>query len=239
MSVSGEQQAKLWRIYDKVKPFFAKIHPYNSAPINVTGTALCSVSFKNRTVPVEFYILPGSCDPILDGNKAEQLKIISLDKDDNHIFNPILMISSQGKVQKLINNICSILQHYPQNFKGLGKLRNYQVKLYTDNSIKPVAVPPRFVSYYLKGRVSDAIDNMLKEGVIEEHPINDRSPWGSFAVIVPKINGSIRITLDSFNVNKAIISISQPILKQEDIRARLVGARYFSKLDFKWEFWQL
>ena len=74
VSVCGEQEAKLWGIYDKMKPSFAKIHPYNSAPIKVTGTALSSVSFKNRAVPVEFYILPGSCNPILDGNKAEQLK---------------------------------------------------------------------------------------------------------------------------------------------------------------------
>ena len=71
VSVCGEQQEKLWEIYDKMKPSFAKIHPYKYAPIKVTGTALCFVSFKNRTVPVEFYILPGSCDPILDGNKAE------------------------------------------------------------------------------------------------------------------------------------------------------------------------
>ena len=119
VSVCGEHQAKLWGIYDKMKPSFAKIHPYNSAPIKVTGVALCSVSFKNRAVPAEFYILPGSCDPILDGNKEEQLKIISLDKDDNPIFNPVWMIN-------YINNICSILKHYPQNFKGLGKLRNYQ-----------------------------------------------------------------------------------------------------------------
>ena len=120
----------------------------------VNGAALCFVSFKNRAVTVEFYILPGSCDSILDGNKAEQLKIISLDKDDHHIFNPVLMILSQEKDGEFISNICSILQHYPQNFKGLRKLRNYQVKLYTDNSIKLVAVPPRSVPYHLKGRVS-------------------------------------------------------------------------------------
>ena len=222
-----------------MKPCFAIIHPYNSAPIKATGTTLCSVSFKNRAVPVEFYILKGSFDPILDGDKAEQPKIISLDKDDNHIFNPVMMISSQEKDGEFINNICSILQRYPQNFKGLEKLRNYQIKLYTDNSIKPIAVPPRSVSYHLKGRVSDTIDNRLKEGVTEEHPINDPSPWVSCAVIVPKTNGSIRITLDARNANKALISTNQPIPKQEDIRAQLVGSRYFSKLYFKSAFWQL
>ena len=60
VSVCGEQQAKVWGIYGKMK---SSIHPYNSAPITVTSTTLCSVSFKNQVVPVEFYILPGSCNP--------------------------------------------------------------------------------------------------------------------------------------------------------------------------------
>ena len=47
MSVCGEQQAKLWGIYDKMKPFFAKTDSYKSAPVKITGTVLCSVSFKN------------------------------------------------------------------------------------------------------------------------------------------------------------------------------------------------
>ena len=113
------------------------------------------------------------------------------------------------------------------------------VKIYTENSIKSVAVAPRSGPYHLKGRVFDAIDNMLKEGVIEVHPINDPSLWVPCAVFVPKSDGSICITLDVRNVNKAIISTNQPIPKQEDIRTQLAGARYFSKLDFKSTFWQL
>ena len=89
------------------------------------------------------------------------------------------MISSQEKDGEYINNIRSILKHYPQNFKGLEKLRNYQVKPYTNSSIKPVTVPPGSVPYHLKARVSDTIDNTLKEGVIEEHHMNDSSPWVS------------------------------------------------------------
>ena len=120
------------------------------------------------------------------------------------------MISSQEKDGEFINNICSMFKHYRQNFTGLGKLRNYQVKLYADNLIKPVAVPPRSVPCHFKARVSDAVDNMLKESVIEEHPINDPSPWVSYAVIFPKTDGSISITLDARNVNKVIISTNQP-----------------------------
>ena len=121
----------------------------------------------------------------------------------------------------------------------MGKLRNYQAKLYTDNSIKLVAIPPRGVPYHLKTRVCDATDNMLKEGVIEEHPINDLSLWVFCAVTVPKTDGSICITLDTRNINKAIISTNQPIPKQEDIRSQLTGTRYFIKIDFKSTFCQL
>ena len=39
VSVCGVQQAKLWE-FNKMKPSFATTHPYNSAPVKVTGTAL-------------------------------------------------------------------------------------------------------------------------------------------------------------------------------------------------------
>ena len=120
----------------------------------------------------------------------------------------------------------------------MGKLRNYQVKAYTNNSIKPVTVPPRPKPYHLKVRVSDAIDNMLKEGVIEEHLMNDPFWWVSCTVFVPKSDGSIRVTLDTRNANKAIISANQPIPKQEDITTQFTGEIQFSKLDFKSAFWQ-
>lgn len=41
---------------------------------------------------VEFNILPGSCQPILDENKAKQLQIISMDKQGTSVFNPVKMI---------------------------------------------------------------------------------------------------------------------------------------------------
>ena len=83
-------------ILDKLKPSTSKIYPYSSIPIKVRGTALCSVTFKNQTVVVEFYILPESCQPILDGNKVTQLQIISVDKEDTSVFNPVEMIDTDN-----------------------------------------------------------------------------------------------------------------------------------------------
>ena len=53
------------------------------------------------------------------------------------------MIDNERKNSgELTSKICDILQYYPENFQGLGKLRDHQVKLYTDNTVKPIAVPP-------------------------------------------------------------------------------------------------
>ena len=82
---------------------------------------------------------------------------------------------------------------------------------------------------------------MIDNDIIEQHPINEAAPWVSNSVIQPKPDGSgsVRVTLDARNVNKALISSNHPIPKYEDIKAKLAGAKVFSKLDFKSAFWQL
>ena len=80
---------------------------------------------------------------------------------------------------------------------------------------------------------------MIEDDVIEEHPTDQPAPWISNAVVVPKSGGGLRITLDAKNINKAIQSTNLPIPRQEDIRAQMSGSKVFSKLDFRWAFWQI
>ena len=178
VSVCGMKQAKSWGILDTLKPSSAKINPYNSVSVKVRGTALCSVTYNDRTVPVEFYVLPGSCQPILEGTKEVHLQIILTDNKDEAVFNPVKMIDTDESKGEFAFDIASIIQPYPDNFKGLGKMKNYQVKLYSDENVKPVAVPPRAIPYHLRARVADFID-MIKDGVSEEHPNNEPAPWMS------------------------------------------------------------
>ena len=71
------------------------------------------------------------------------------------------------------------------------------MKLYSDENVKPVAVPPRTIPYHLRASVADSIDNMIKDEVIEEHLNNEPAPWVSCAVVVSKDDGSLCITLYS------------------------------------------
>ena len=100
-------------------------------------------------------------------------------------------------------------------------------------------VPPCSIPYHLQDRAQQAIDEMIRQDVIEEHPHDNPAPWISNAVLAPKPDGSIRITLDARNVNKAIQSTNQSIPHHEDVKAKLSGCRIFSKMDFKSAFWQI
>ena len=231
ISVCGEKQARAWGTFDRMVPSKVKILPYCSDPIQVMGVATCGVTYNDRTVPVHFHILPGSCSPILAGTSAVQLSIISLaDRDgSNSVFNPVNMIhteesSDEGK--KFSSDINRTLLNYPENFSGLGKLQGQYVKLYDDPSFKQVVSPPRVIPYHLTSRFNEALDKMIEEDVIERHPIGEPAPWISCPVIVPKPDGSIRITLDARNVNKAVQSNNHPIPRYEDIKAKLAGKRF-------------
>ena len=242
--VCGEKQAAAWGISHLMQPSNVKIHPYQSKPIRVKGVITCGVTFNDRTVPVRFHVLPGSCTPILSGKKAVQLGIITMAEKsgEDNVFNPVQMIdvdASENGGKEFTSHIKDIIQKYPTNFSGLGKLQNHVVKLYADQSVKPVAVPPRIIPYHLQARFNEALQKMEEDDVIEKHPIDEPSPWVSCPVIVPKPDGSLRITLDARNVNKAIQSNNHPIPRCTDIKAQLAGAKYFSKLDFKSAFWQL
>ena len=80
---------------------------------------------------------------------------------------------------------------------------------------------------------------MINQDIIKEHPINQAAPWISNILITPKAYGSLKMTLNARNVNKAIIPTNQPIRRHEDIKSELAGCTLFSKMFFKSAFWQI
>ena len=66
---------------------------------------------------------------------------------------------------------------------------------------------------------------MIEQEVIEKHPPNEPAQWVSNTVLAPKSDGSIRITLDARNVNKAMLANNHPIPRHEDIKASLANAK--------------
>ena len=58
---------------------------------------------------------------------------------------------------------------------------------------------------------------MIRHNIIEEHPRNEPAPWVANAVLAPKDNGTIRVTVDARKVNKPLHSTNYSILRHENI----------------------
>ena len=157
VSVCGREQAKKWNLLSRMVPTTTKIKPYNSPTIPVIGIAKCAVTFGSTSIPVDWNIIDTPSEPVLAGQSAVQLGIIQFDSQPE-VYQPVQMIQCSKK-----EALQDILKKYPQNFERLGKLKNHQVKLYVDPSVKPVASPARPVPYHLKERIRTEIDKMVAQ----------------------------------------------------------------------------
>ena len=83
------------------------------------------------------------------------------------------------------------LARYPENFPGLGKIKNHKVKPHINSSNKPVTVQQRSIPYHLKEQADQALNKMIKDDVIEPHAENDPAPLIPNIVIAPKPDGNI------------------------------------------------
>ena len=67
VSVCGVNTARKWNVLDRMSKTSVQIKPYGSSAIPAVGVSTCGVSFGDRTVPVQWYIIDDSCEPILQG----------------------------------------------------------------------------------------------------------------------------------------------------------------------------
>ena len=164
----------------------------------------------------DFYVLEGEDAPILSRSAAIALQLLTL----------------PGNVFVLENS-----DSFSDVFSGLGKLKNYKMKLHIDAEVSPVAQRPYRIPYKMREKVSKSINELEEMDIIEK--VNGPSSWVSPIIAVPKANGDVRIVVDMRQANKAIIRERHPIASVEDILYSLNGGKIFSKLDLNQAFHQI
>ena len=135
------------------------------------------------------------------------------------------------------DKLSSLVKEYDDLFHGLGNITNFTHNINIDPNIKAVSQPLRRIPLRQIEAVSDEIDRMLGDGVIEKS--TKPSPWVSNLVVVPKQSGGIRLCCDYRKLNKAIIRERHVLPKVEDTLNALRGSRYFAKIDARSGFLQL
>ena len=113
-----------------------------------------------------------------------------------------------------------------------GLIKGFKVKLTVDPSVQPVQEPHRRVPVHLRQVVESELERLLDVDHIERPPPNEPTPWIAPTMVVKKPDQSgIRLCSDARQVNRAIQRERHPMLTLDDIRYRLNGMLFMSKLD--------
>ena len=176
----------------------------------------------------EFTVIKGTGKPLLGRSTAEKLKVLRA----GPVSEPqVCSVAAEGSDE-------GIWEQYADMLTGVGKLKNYQLKLHINKDVRAVAQPVRRLPFGLRDKVDQKLDDLLDKDIIEEVP-NTPTTWVSPLVVAPKPDGDIRECIDMRRANKAIVRERHPIPTIEEILYDLNGSTVFSKFLLKWGFHQV
>jgi len=97
----------------------------------------------------------------------------------------------------------SLLQKFPAVFSGrIGKLKDYQLELNIDPTVRPVVQNSHSTPLRYRARVETKLKQLEDQDIIEQ--ATGPTPWVSPLVIVDKLNGDIRLCVNMCKPNEAL-----------------------------------
>ncbi len=182
------------------------------------ATLDCSTGSTNSQI----YVIEGNFGCLLSYQTASALGLIRI---------------NVNKLQPEYTGHEQLLREYTHLFDGIGTLKNFEVKLHIDENVPPVAQPPRRIPFHMRQKVSEALEQLERNGIIEK--VVDATPWVSPLVVIPKKDGDVRLCVDMRMPNKAIQRERHPTPTVDDLILKLNGATVFTKLDLRSGYHQL
>ena len=127
------------------------IYPYGtSTPLKTLGKIYAQIKVVDHVTEAEFIVLDGTARSILGCSTARELGVLKLGPEVNVLTEPDLR------------------QKYLECFEGVGKLKDFQLKIHIDPTVKPVAQNPRRIAFSMRKKVEDKLDELLEKDIIEK-----------------------------------------------------------------------
>lgn len=151
--------------------------------------------------------------------------------------NESLAIETINKIAAEKEYAREIVQQYPEVFKGLGNLRNFEYKIeLKDNAIPHSITVLRRVPIPLMKEVESQLNKMENDDVIER--VEQPTEWCAPMVAQNK-NRKVRICFDFTELNKFVKREVYQLPSVDETLSKLQESVVFTKLDFSKRFWQL
>ncbi|MCG7879290.1 MAG: RNase H-like domain-containing protein, partial [Candidatus Thiodiazotropha endolucinida] len=202
----------------------AKIYPYGKrTPLELCGKVLLPVQVGSDTREVEFQVIKGTGKPLIGHKTATELGLLRIGVPED-----IATVNTETE---------RILASYQDRFEGLGKLKDFELKLHVDESVKPVAQPARKIPFKMRSQVERKLKELEAQDVIER--VQGPTPWVSALVPIPKKDGDVRLCVDMRQANKAVQRERFPMPNVEITLEQMNGAKVFSRIDLRNSFHQI
>ncbi|XP_062616425.1 uncharacterized protein K02A2.6-like [Saccostrea cucullata] len=198
-----------------------KLYAYGSQkPLKVAGIFTATVKYNQTVIPdVEFAVIEGEGQALLGRDTAVQLGMLQI-------------VSSVSEAVNLDNR--TVFEKYPNGFKGVGKLKSFQLEIPINPDVEPVIQPMRRIPYSLRDKLDRKLDELLDLDIIER--VDKPCAWVSPVVCVPKHSGDdIRLCVDMRQANTS----PSPYSSIDEILHEMNGSTVFSKLDVTWAYHQI
>lgn len=119
--------------------------------------------------------------------------------------------------------------------RGLPPCRHLSHRIRLQSGAGPVAVRPYRYAHLQKDELERQCDEMLRQGVIRP----SLSAFSSPALLIRKADGTWRFCVDHRALNDVTVKDKFPIPVVEELLDELRGARFFTKLDMRFGYWQV
>lgn len=197
------QQIRVWNVKQKCNRQFTAYANCGPLVVLVSFHAVIRIDLHRKCI-AQFYVISNASQSLIGRFTGAQLQVLRV----GFAVNDISLIGEDTR--------------FPM-------LPIKPVQLHLKTSEKPV----KQLYFRVPESCRDAVIKQLKElircDIVE--CVSGPTAWISPMIVVPKENGDIRICIDMRAANKAIERIYHPLPTMEEIRAKLKGFRYFTKID--------
>ena len=199
-----------------VHPSSAKIYPYGSkSSLPLDGLIYSNIEYQGTHHLARIHISSEeNSGNILSRKSAIALGLIEM-KEVIHA------IKSDDQLNLL-------KQEFPRVFKGLGKLKNVQIKFNIDPAVQPVCQHLRRIPFHVREKLEKRLKTLLELDIIE--PVDGPTTWVSPVIAVPK-GETIRLVVDMREANRAILRSHKPVPTLEELLDDFNGCKVYSKID--------
>lgn len=166
-----------------------------------------------------------------DSSEAGKKPKVSLKDLDITIAEDHLTPDQVSKTREFLSHWTHLFSDGPTDI-GKTNLLKHSIKL-TDNT--PFKEPYRRIPPGMFAEVRQHVQEMLDVEAIRP----SQSPYSSNIVLVRKKDGSLRFCIDYRKLNSRTIKDAYNLPRIDDTIDRLVGSKYFSKLDLTSSYWQV